>query len=1523
MKTKTLYFTTAFILAQSFALSILFTPATSHAAPFSAAKAVKPDCDYATIFPTIRSLGTGSQLSQTQTYGGAPLHFTFVVKSNQGSDCRGATHQIKRSSGGFLNPIAIQASLTGQQTNYPTNSTTTVTYRGAAPTEPGLYDYQLCVEDRMDTAKDNNCSPFLHFEVMPDYHDLVLVSKQAPSSVFSGEQFQLNVSIKNTGWGTVPDGTIKVFKLNSLDGGNNGQLVGSTTLGRVERKSGPTDHRLLVAAPGSGGKHYYSVCVEQHALANDTNFGNNCKKWEQSAQQGTNLVFENFTISGSSTKTPGEFFQLKGWVRNAGQNPSQDATAYFVYSADQTIDLGDRRRLGGNLQTIPLGKIAPGTRKQIVADISSGDLPSDNPRPYLGGCVEPYFGDSNRTDNCSTAGSITISNGRGNQSDIVTRSVELITANPAIPASTTTINVDLGNTGMVNSLPSQLQLYRSLNTCSQLPGDRITSRPVPSIDSGATHRVSIAGTLPTEVGEYCYQVCVDAVSGESNPNNNCSTEGSRITVEESSQGGTGTIQIRNAQQNIICTDPVTGNVLSGEACNPDEEPTLKRFTTPPLTSVTALLPNLKLMQMSLADGRSKQAGQWSEVNVVVKNQGTGTASDTHITLYQSTGETLSRNDRVLNGSTFRNLAAGEQVQVPIAFKVDDIGNHFLYACFGDVTNSEKSSQNCLFFTPLTIVAAEGTTVVDLVVLHVSEAGPMTLRPNQQGTMTLKISNRGNVASVATQTFQSIHETTSQALVPASDKQQGVRSVLADGEVLVRPTFTAPTTPGNYEFKFCVDPPMGEATQDNNCRKLPLIVAGDPVSEQLAIMAQAGTTSLRNMAGTLVTKRVDTTVGSNTRTTDIEAKAKLRITSFDASLSGVAAQTNEVGISMELRNAGLASSGPVQIHVFQSHANQSCSTRDSSLFSADVSNIDALEISPRQWFHEVPSESGQYCYMACLISPTNDPGTENCSAPSIVQVGAVQQAPTDQLERINLNTLEGDSVGQQTADLALRNLTLSGTEAKRPGEYFSLASTLRVVTQEPLSLVSVSYYRSNDNIQSGDDTQVNQNPNGYVSGNVGAGDHSSQITEQAPTQLGNYYYYACVHEASNNQIRGNDCTNIAPVEVSGEPSSVDIELVSLDSAAMQTLSGGNGYDLPMLIRNNGTASSMTSQLEIVAIPEPGQSPQSTSTSTLNAIPGAGDLNFTGRLTAPSQVGRWQMRACIQPQPDDANINNNCQIFFITVTEEVAQLERQAEKLTEESDGEVRQNNAEKIGDRSDTQQLAVLTPRKLTALKKIEPAARPPRVFGQKHLQQPTPIKQKSLAANPDQTFKQKAFKFGQPQRINTPKGNTLTQKSPTDGIQRLETTAKTADGAKLRTLNTLKKPIKPTRSQLPNLVLGSIIQKGSARVKPGDRITLQLTIYNKGSAKASASEVKLMRLKNTRARSSSSIMARKPVSAMDKGKSRRYRFQVTAPNQPGVIIIGACTKVVPKEQKRADNCARPLSISVQGAQARTTFKRLK
>ena len=120
------------------------------------------------------------------------------------------------------------------------------------------------------------------------------------------------------------------------------------------------------------------------------------------------------------------------------------------------------------------------------------------------------------------------------------RSPDLIVESPSVNDNTLTtgqsftLRATVRNQGNASSAATTLRYYRSSNATISADDTEVGTDAVSSLSDGGTSAESISLNAPSSIGTYYYGACVDAVSGESNTDNNCS---SGVSVTVSGGGG--------------------------------------------------------------------------------------------------------------------------------------------------------------------------------------------------------------------------------------------------------------------------------------------------------------------------------------------------------------------------------------------------------------------------------------------------------------------------------------------------------------------------------------------------------------------------------------------------------------------------------------------------------------------------------------------------------------------------------------------------------------------------------------------------------------------------------------------------------------------------------------------------------------------------------------------------------------------------------------------------------------------------
>lgn len=152
------------------------------------------------------------------------------------------------------------------------SGTSTESTRFSAPSQPGVYQYQVCVE-RVDREQDatNNCSRHLTLEVRDDPPDLAVTSLTVSTAELDPrESFVLSAEVVNLGGETTPPTRLRYRRRSA---GRSWTDVGSVPVRSISSGATAT-RRLDMVAPATAGAYEYSACVSEVAGEIDT--ANNC-----------------------------------------------------------------------------------------------------------------------------------------------------------------------------------------------------------------------------------------------------------------------------------------------------------------------------------------------------------------------------------------------------------------------------------------------------------------------------------------------------------------------------------------------------------------------------------------------------------------------------------------------------------------------------------------------------------------------------------------------------------------------------------------------------------------------------------------------------------------------------------------------------------------------------------------------------------------------------------------------------------------------------------------------------------------------------------------------------------------------------------------------------------------------------------------------------------------------------------------------------------------------------------------------
>ena len=221
------------------------------------------------------------------------------------------------------------------------------------------------------------------------------------------------------------------------------------------------------------------------------------------------LIVESFSVSDSILDA-GATFTLSATVRNQGTGTSPLLMNLNYYlSTDETISTSDTK-VGWDL-----------VRRLAASEISDESArvwaPSSGGTYYYGACIEAVSGESDTDNNCSNAVTVTVGS-----PDLIVEPPSVSDSSPKAGASftlsATVRNQGNGTSPFLMTLNYYLSTDATISTSDTKVGWDHVSRLAASGTSDESARVR----APSSDGTYYYGACIEAVSGESDTDNNCS-----------------------------------------------------------------------------------------------------------------------------------------------------------------------------------------------------------------------------------------------------------------------------------------------------------------------------------------------------------------------------------------------------------------------------------------------------------------------------------------------------------------------------------------------------------------------------------------------------------------------------------------------------------------------------------------------------------------------------------------------------------------------------------------------------------------------------------------------------------------------------------------------------------------------------------------------------------------------------------------------------------------------------------------
>ena len=496
---------------------------------------------------------TSAEVSDNGPAAGAQFRLSATVRNDGDGGAEATTLRYYRSS---------DATITDADTEVGNHPIVALADSGSAgksvdltaPATPGTYYYGACVDavsDETDTT--NNCSASVQVTVpQPARPDLMVTSPSvSDSSPATGAQFTLSATVTNGGDGEAAATTLRYYRSSDATITTSDTGLSTDTIAGLAA-SGSVGKSADLTAPGTPGTYYYGACVD--AVTNESDTANNC------SGSVTVTILEPDLVVGSPSVSKGDpdagaSFTLSVTVENDGEGESDATTLRYYQSTDTAITASDTQV---DTDSVAGLSAAASSRESVV--LTAPSLPGTY---YYGACVDAVTDESDTTNNCSASVKMDVKEQQFPDLEVGTPTVD--DASPETGAAFT-LSATVENVGgAATAAATTLRYYQSTDATIAATDTQVGTDSVSGLAAAGTSDQSIDLTAPDTGGTYYYGACVDAVTGESDTTNNCSTS---VTVTVSGPGPSVEISVEDDEKFAPVGDTVD---LSARVLDEDGE----------------------------------------------------------------------------------------------------------------------------------------------------------------------------------------------------------------------------------------------------------------------------------------------------------------------------------------------------------------------------------------------------------------------------------------------------------------------------------------------------------------------------------------------------------------------------------------------------------------------------------------------------------------------------------------------------------------------------------------------------------------------------------------------------------------------------------------------------------------------------------------------------------------------------------------------------------------------------------------
>ena len=894
------------------------------------------------------------------------------------------------------------------------------------------------------------------------------------------------------------------------------------------------------------------------------------------------------TVSDANPET-GATFTLSATVSNTGDGESPTTTLRFYQSADATITTSDTEV---GMESVA-GLAASGSGGGSV-DLTAPLSPDTY---YYGACVDAVAGESDRTNNCSGSVRVTVRQPLpAARPDLVVESPSVSDNGPA-PGAGFTLSLTVRNAGDGESPTTTLRFYQSADATITTSDTEVGMESVAELAASGSGSGSVDLTAPLSPDTYYYGACVDAVTGESDTTNNCSSS-IRVVVEE-----------RQLQEQ--------GN------------------------------PDLVVELPSVSDS-SPETGAGFTLSAAVSNVGDGESPVTTLRYYRSTDATITRSDTAVGTDQVGTLSPSGASAESISLTAPSTARAYYYgACVDTVTGESDTTNNC---SASVKVEVEAPKYPDLEVgaPRVSDSLPA---PGAEFTLSLTVSNVGDGGSPVT-TLRYYRST--DATITRSDTAVGtdqVGTLSPSGASAESIPLTAPSTARAYYYGACVDAVTDESDTSNNCSSSVQVTVREPEPAEVEVTPDEVTLAALGNTATL-TARVLDAQGNEISGEAVSWSSNFpEVATVDA--QGVVTAVANGRATVTASASGV--SGTATVNVDQRADSVDIAPGEVELNSVGETALLTLRAIDANG-HEAPHGGD----LTSWRWRSADPNVATVSPVPVITLEAEVQAVAAGTTTVTVTavTEDGGSLSataqvtvelpselqdQGNPDLYIQSLLiLTDVGNTYPLESFQVGATVWNEGDGPSEATTLRIYRSVDTTVDTSDTQVGT---ASVAGLAASENASTTISVRSPLSPGTYYYYACVDAVAGESDTTNNCGGsvAVPVVPRGQPDLV----VQTPSLAPPFPTAGATFTLTVTVWNFAQVVDGTSEVTTLRYYRSADGTVTTSDTQVgtDAVPALGSRGRSTQwveLTAPSTPGTYYYVACVDAVPDESDTTNNCSI-----------------------------------------------------------------------------------------------------------------------------------------------------------------------------------------------------------------------------------------------------------------------------------------